>query len=240
MSKIDGYSVYQKVYEKSIQKKNDLKKSEEANKVNKPDRVDKYEPVELSDKAKALLEELKKKYGNMDFMIANYDSEEEAAHYLSRGTKEFSVLIEPELLEEMAADESVKEKYLGLLDDATAQLSKVKEELTEEEEGTVKHVGVSIGADGTLKFFADLEKSSEKQRERIEAAKDKKKAEKEEAAEKAEEKAKEKRLEKDKIKKTKVTADSVEELIEQIRGVDWDAIKAEPVQVTGGKYDFTI
>ena len=117
MSKIDGYSVYQKVYEKSIQKKNDLKKSEDANKVNKPDRVDKYEPVELSDKAKALLEELKKKYGNMDFMIANYDSEEEAAHYLSRGTKEFSVLIEPELLEEMAADESVKEKYLGLLDD---------------------------------------------------------------------------------------------------------------------------
>lgn len=240
MSKIDGYSVYQNVYEKSVQKKNDLKKSEAAHKADKAEKVDRYEPVELSDRAKALLEELKKKYSNMDFMIANYDSKEEASRYLSRGTKEFSVLIEPELLEEMAADESVKEKYLGLLDEATSQLTTVKEELTDEEKTNVKHLGVTIGADGTLKFFAELEKSSEKQRERIEAAKEKKKAEKEEAAEKAEEKAKEKRLENDKVKKTKVSADSVEALIEQIRNVDWETIKPEAVQLTGGRYDFTI
>lgn len=240
MSKIDGYSVYQKVYEKNVQKKNDLKKTETAAKSQKVEKVEQYEPVELSDKAKALLEELKKKYSNMDFMIANYDSEEEASRYLSRGTKEFSVLIEPELLEKMAADESVKEKYLGLLDEATTQLTTVKEELSEEEAADVKHLGVTIGADGTLKFFADLEKSSAKQRERIEEAKEKKKAEKEEAAEKAEEKAKEKRLENAKAKKTKVSADSVEELIEQIRNVDWESIKSEMIPVTGSKYDFTI
>ena len=229
MSKIDGYSVYQTVYEKNVQKKNDLKKQEAANKVQK---MEKYEPVELSDRAKALLEELKKKYGNMDFMVANYDSEEEASRYLSRGTKEYSVLIEPELLEEMAADEAVKEKYLGVLEDATSQLKAVKEELTDEEEETVKQIGVTVGNDGTLKFFAELEKSSAKQRERIEAAKEKKKEELE--------KAKEKRADDDKIKKTKVSADSVQELIEKIRKVDWEEIKAEPMQLTGAKYDFTI
>lgn len=240
MSKIDGYSLYQKVYEKSIQKKNDVKKQEAPDKVRKTEKPDMFGTVELSDRAKALLEELKKQYGNMDFMVANYDSQEEASRYLSRGTKEFSVLIEPELLEKMAADKEVKDKYLGLLDDATKQLATVKEELNEEEEGSVKHLGVTIEEDGTMKFFAELEKSGTKQRERIEAAKEKKQEAKKEALEKAEEKTKEKRLEDGKVKKTKVTADSVEELIEQIRNVDWDAVKAEPVKVSGGKYDFTI
>ncbi len=35
--------------------------------------------VQLSDKAKALLQELKKTYSNADFYVAEYDSEEEAA-----------------------------------------------------------------------------------------------------------------------------------------------------------------
>lgn len=240
MSRIDGYNIYQQVYEKNVQKKNDLKKAESAAKADKNEKLEKYEPVELSDKAKALLEELKKKYNNMDFMIANYDSEEEASRYLSRGTKEFSVLIEPELLEEMATDDSVKEKYLGLLDDATKQLTTVKEELSDEEEADVKHLGVTIGADGSLKFFAELEKSSAKQRERIEAAKEKKQEEKKEAAEKAEEKAKEKKVENGKVKQTKVSADSIEELIDKIRNVDWESVKPKMVSPTGAKYDFTI
>ena len=52
----------------------------------------------------------------MDFIVADYESEEEASAYLSRGTKEYSVLIDPELLEEMAADGKTKEKqeiYIG-------------------------------------------------------------------------------------------------------------------------------
>ena len=57
---------------------------------------------------------MQKKYGDMDFFVADYSSDDEAQRYLSRGSKEYSVLIEPELLEKMAADESVKEKYLGI------------------------------------------------------------------------------------------------------------------------------
>ena len=37
----------------------------------------------------------------MDFMVAEYEGDDEAAEYLSRGTKDYSVLIEPELLEKM-------------------------------------------------------------------------------------------------------------------------------------------
>ena len=51
---------------------------------------------------------MQKKYGDRDFFVADYSSDDEAQRYLSRGSKEYSVLIEPELLEKMAADESVK------------------------------------------------------------------------------------------------------------------------------------
>ena len=68
---------------------------------------------------------------NWDFFIANYSSDEEAQEYLSRGTKEYSVLIEPELLEEMAKDAETKEKYFGIIEDGTRQLDKIKEDLKE-------------------------------------------------------------------------------------------------------------
>ena len=55
--------------------------------------------------------------------------------YLSRGSKEYSVLIEPELLEKMAADESVKEKYLGIIDDARNKISEVKDEVAKLDDG---------------------------------------------------------------------------------------------------------
>jgi len=120
MSRIEGYNVYQSSYYENATKS---KKAKDTAKEDKTEKIDKRSQVQLSDRAKKLLEELKKTYGNMDFMVADYDNEEEAAKYLSRGTKEYSVLIEPELLEEMAADKETKEKYLGILDDATGKLA---------------------------------------------------------------------------------------------------------------------
>ncbi len=58
---------------------------------------------------------MQKKYGDMDFFVADYSSDDEAQKYLSRGSKDYSVLIEPELLEKMAADESVKRSILASL-----------------------------------------------------------------------------------------------------------------------------
>lgn len=234
MSKIEGYGVYQKsLYENSVKSK----KAKEEKKTDKTDKTEKNSQVELSDKAKKLLEQLRKTYGNMDFMVADYESEEEAAKYLSRGTKEYSVLIEPELLEEMASDEETKEKYLGILNDATDKLSKMKEQLGDKKDEVI-HMGVSVGKDGTVSYFAELEKVSEKQRERIEKAREEKK----EAA-KEEEKEAAGAVGKSisgKAKKTTVKASSVEELLEKIRNVDWSTVKSGEMTESGSRFDLKV
>ncbi|MCR4591041.1 MAG: DUF6033 family protein [Lachnospiraceae bacterium] len=205
--------------------------------------------VELSDGAKKILEELKEKYGNnTDFFVANYSSDEEAQEYLSRGTKEYSVLIEPELLEEMAKDAETKEKYMGIIENGTKQLDEIKEQLKESgKEGEVKNIGFSVNKDGTLSFFAKLEQSSKEQAERIEKNKEEKA---EEAAREA--KRREKRLKekyggehdykdfgKDQIKKAEIKADSAEELLEKIKNFDWDSVQSEQKLIVGSKVDFT-
>ena len=235
MSRIEGYNVYQSSYYENATKS---KKAKDTAKEDKTEKIDKRSQVQLSDRAKKLLEELKKTYGNMDFMVADYDSEEEAAKYLSRGTKEYSVLIEPELLEEMAADKETKEKYLGILDDATGKLADMKSKLGDKAD-EVTHLGVTIGKDGTVSFFAELEKMTEKQKERIEKSREEKKDGKA-AAEKIKDEKKDDKTLSERTKKTRVQASTVEELLEKIQNVDWSQIKSEGIQGSGSRFDCTI
>lgn len=213
-----------------------------ANKENRAERKGKTGatmPVQLSDRAKALLEELKKKYTNMDFMVADYETDEEAQSYLSRGTKEYSVLIDPETLEEMASSEEAKSKYLGLIDEATSNLGGLKEKLEEDGNTDVKRLGVSIGKDGSVSYFAELERSSEKQRERIEQSREKK-AEEKKAKEKEEAAERTGRYRSDSpVKTVRVNASSTEELYKKIQQVDWNRVFLGG-EATGKKVDFTI
>lgn len=246
MNGINGYQIYQNCYERTAayssygksetQKADD--KAEQPQYVNGKNNVTaaKKETVSLSDSAKKLLERLKEKYGNADFIIANYSSDEEAQKYLSGGTKDYSVLIDPELLEQMAADESVEKKYTDMIDAATAKLSEIKEELGDND--TTVRLGVSFDGDDNMKFFADLEKLSEKQKERIEKAKEEKKAEKKKEEKKAEKKAEKEYPEPE--KRVRVTADSAEELIEKINHIDWDKVKAQPRETIGSIIDFGV
>ena len=90
----------------------------------------------------------------------------------------------------------------------------------------------SINEDGSLTLFADLEKISAKQKERIEEAKEKA----------AEEKAKEKKLEKEdaaSVKKIRITASSEAELLEKLSKIDWDSIPDE-VPEPGTRFDMKI
>lgn len=209
------------------------------------------EGVELSDAAKKLLDELKEKYGNMDFFVSNYSSDEEAEEIMSRGTKQYSVLIEPEVLEQMAEDDAVKEKYMGIIDESTSQLDSIKEEL-EESGQEVQTIGVKIDADGAVKFFAKIKEQNEKYQKQIAEEKEAKKAE-DAAKEAKEEEAK--RMEKLREgigtnpyskkegayeKVTTVFADSAEELLEKIKNVDWSQIEATPVKGNGQKFDFSV
>ncbi|WP_026670672.1 DUF6033 family protein [Butyrivibrio sp. AE3006] len=204
------------------------------------------EGVELSDAAKKLLDELKEKYGNMDFFVSNYSSDEEAEDIMSRGTKEFSVLIEPEVLEQMAADEETKNKYMGIIDESTGKLADMKQQI-EESGQSVESIGVKIDADGTTKFFATIKEQNEKYNKQVAADKEAAKAEEKKA------KAREERQEQlDKLKegygkkepayekKTSVYADSVEELIDKIKNIDWSTIEAKPVKDYGQKLDLSV
>lgn len=221
MNKIGGYGVYQnQFYENTIQNKK-VKETKTA----KEEKANKNSTIHLSKKAQNLLKELKRQYKNMDFIVADYKSDEEAASYLSNGTKEYSVLIDPESLEEMASDTKTKEKYLSLIDEATENLSDVKDQLGKEGD-EVTRLGVSIGKNGEVSYFAELEKSSAKQRERIEKAQEEKRAERKAAT-------KEERNFYNRTKRTRVTASSTDELVEKIEQVDWSKIGYTDWRTTG-------
>lgn len=197
--------------------------------------------VQLSDKAKALLQELKKTYNNADFYVAEYENEEEAADYLSRGSKDYSVLIDPEELERMANDEEVKKQNLSLLDESLNKLGEIKEELKETgREDEVVSLGVNIGKDGQVSYFAQLEKAGERQKEFV----DKIREEKKDAAKEAEAERTGKgqdRYNYEHSKRATVTADNVEDLLDQIRNFNWDNVKEETtIPMPGKNFDFTV
>lgn len=197
--------------------------------------------VQLSDKAKELLKELKKTYSNMDFFVADYESEEEASEYLSRGTKDYSVLIDPEELERMANDEEVKKQNISLLDEAVGKLDQIKEELKDtDREDEVVSLGVSIGKDGQVSYFAELEKAGERQKEFVDKIReDKKEAAKEAEAEKADKTQGKYNYEHS--KRATVTANSAEDLLKQIQNFNWDNVKEETtIPMPGKNFDFTV
>ena len=164
MDKIGSYGVHQSNY---YNRPKTGKTGNSAASEAKGTKASEQTKTELSDAAVKLLKELKKTYGNTDFIVADYETDEEAAAYLSRGRSQYSVLITPEELEKMAADENVKNENLKVLDDAFSKLDQMKKQLGEKGQ-EVSRVGISIGSNGEISYFAELEKVSEKQRERIE------------------------------------------------------------------------
>ena len=246
MSRIDGYSIYGESFRKSIYN-NPMpdKRRAETSKTEKAEdavRISSKQP-ELSQGAKDLLNEMQKKYSDMDFFVADYSSDEEAHRYLSRGNKDYSVLIEPELLEKMAADESVKEKYLGVIDDAKNKISEAKEEIAKMDDSAedwkksdIKSLGFSVKSDGSVSFFAELEKSSADQQKRIEESSEEKRLKKKEE----EKEAKAKKLDEQRearFKKGLVKADSIDELVKGIQEFDWDSASEVVRPRAGGRLD---
>lgn len=182
--------------------------------------------VELSKEAKDLLKELQQKYGNMDFIVGEYETDDEAAAYLSRGTKQYSVLMSAEELEKMAKDSSSKKAGMDKIESARNQLAYMQTQLKESGENVTK-LGVVFEKDGTTSLFASLEKMNEQQRERQEEAREAKRTEKS-AANSAYNRTKE----------TTVKAKTTEELLEKIRNVDWNNVEEKLVPASGSKFDY--
>ena len=187
------------------------------------------------------LDSLKKKYGNMDFMVADFDDEQSAKEILSRGTKEFSVLFSPDELEKMASDEKYLDEKIKGMEGAVRFSERINDEFGYESvfqknsDGVqVTNVGISFNDDGTMTYFAELEKVNEKQQERLENAR-------EDKAEKAEKANKNEKVSKatSSTKKTVVYADTEEDLVNKIYEIDWSKIENKNKSV-GVKLDLSV
>lgn len=157
------------------------------------------EGVELSDSAKDLLARLKEKYGNMEFFIASTDSDDETSYYLSQGKKEFSVLIDPETLEAMAADDDVLAKYEEILDGTDEMFDSIKEEIGEDNMDKIHSINITFDKDGKTSYIVELFEEMDK-------------------ANKAGQQAVKKAQNKKEDRKTvRIKAETQEELIQKIR-----------------------
>lgn len=206
--------------------------------------VDKVKEQTLSQKAQEVLKRLREKYGDMDFMVADFKNAEEARTALSKGTKEFSVLFSSEELEKMASDEKYLNEKMRGIEGAVRMSDEINRKYGFErafgKEGTadteITRIGIAFNDDGTTSFFAELEKSSAKQRERIEEAREEKRAEEKNAGKELQSYVKSGAD----TKRTVVQAGSMEELLEKISAVNWDKIRAGQISENGSRFDYSV
>lgn len=203
----------------------------------------------LSQKAQALLDKLRKTYGNMDFMVADFDKGDNAKEILSHGTKEFSVIFSSSELEKMASNEKYEQEYMGRVQGAFRMSEQINREFgftsasgEKSANGGINKIGISFNSNTTISLFAELEKSNAKQKEHIEKIREEKRSSEKEQEKKAKKEKLENRYLRDNtsVKRTIVRADNMKNLLEKIRGVDWTSIKSQNRPQNGDQLSFTI
>lgn len=200
----------------------------------------------LSSKAQEFLKNLRKQYGDYDFFVGN--SKDDLKALTKSGSKEFSVIFSNAELERMANDENYAKEKMQSVEKAVKMSREINQKYGFEQafgkegaSGTeITRIGIAFNEDGTTTFFAELEKSSAKQRERMDKVREEKRAEKKEEEKKAEKELKSYSKGNADTKRTSVRASSMEELFEKISAVDWDHVKAEKMPESGSRYDFSI
>lgn len=207
---------------------------------------------QLSEKAAKYYEQLKAKFGNMEFVLVSKDMKEKAeanaASYAS--SSKTVVLIDEEKIERMAEDEKYRSQYEGIISGAAAQLNQIKSGLSES--NGVTSYGIKINDNGTASYFAVLDKSLAAQKERMEKKAAEKAEEKKAEKKKADNEDKEERLQKLKDKRTEtvgkdevtVTASSVEDLLKKINNVYYEALSdnvmTEQEKQVGQHFDMNV
>lgn len=208
----------------------------------------------LSEEGKKYYEELKKKFGNMEFILVSEDMKDQAkAHAASFANPlKTVVLINEDKVERMATDEAYRKEYEGIISGATANLSQMKESI-ESSGANVKGYGIQVNDNGMTSYFAVLQDASDAQKARIEKKAEEKKAAEKKAEKKAEKEAAQERLkdkDTDKAVKSKdkdtvtITASSIEELMEKISEYTMmrrsDNVQTEAELQVGQNFDFQV
>lgn len=188
-------------------KQNKTERFESANKV------EAYDTSKLSKEAQDYLSQLKEKYNIADVIVADYHTDEEANALMAGASKDYAIVITPDLLEKMAAEEDTRTKYEEILDTGLGKMGNIKEELGEDAD-KVSTIGMTVDKEGKVKYFAVLDEQREQDAKRMEEQKE---ARAKEKAEKKKEEEKEKLEELRDSKSRIITADSIEELIKKIK-----------------------
>ncbi len=218
---------------------------------------------ELTEKAAKYYEELKKKYGNLDFILVSKDQKEYAKANASKysNTSKMVVLIDEEKIERMAEDEKFRKQYEGIISQGASGLNQLKSKLANMGLN-VKSCGMNVYDNGATSFFATMDQSFKSQnkiaQERLAKKKAAKKAEEKKAAKKAEEKKLQEKLEEGRTERKEIreefyesdgegevtfTADTIEDLISQIENADYlirRDIRSSFERQVGQKFDSVI
>ena len=145
----------------------------------------------LLKKAQDLLSKLREKYKDFDLYVGNTTDEQEKLS--NAGSKDVSVIFSSDELEKMAESEEYANQITDKIDSAVGLMKKVTDKYSfdntpDSEHGQITKIGITINSDGTVSMFADLQKASLKQSERIKAQQAEKKADAKKAAKEAAEK----------------------------------------------------
>ena len=197
---------------------------------------------ELSEKAAKYYEQLKKRYGNYDFILVSRDQKENAKANAAKYANGYKtvVLIDEDKIEQMATDEKFRKQYEGILSGAAAQIQQLKTSL-QSSGAQVKGFGMQVNDGGTLSFFAVLKKSSAEQKARIE-----KKAAKKEKEERLKDKKSDKVSDSKEETGTEdtvtISAGSIEELLSKIETYNFnqrsDSVQTASERQVGQNFDF--
>ena len=151
--------------------------------------------TKLTKEAAAYLDDLKKRYGDMDFVLVSKDQVEATKKNIGAyaSPNKQVVLIDEEKVERMATDEEYRKRYEGIIANSRGQLAQMSKELSQAGIQT-SSFGISVSDNGASSFFATVDKDMSEQRDRIMERREKKKAEKKAADKKAEKKAAEQKI----------------------------------------------
>lgn len=204
---------------------------------------------ELSEKGQKYYEELKKKYSNMDFVLVSKDMKEQAKAQAGNyaNPNRMVVLIDEEKIERMAEDENYRKQYESIIKNAATKLPELQSSLGKAA-SNVKTFGMKVNDNGTVSYFAVVDKSLASQRDRIEKNAAKKKEAQKTADKKAAKKAAEEKLDKKRLEGKEqdedtvmVEATTIDELIEKINQAlygDGNRVRTEEERALGQHIDF--
>ncbi len=132
---------------------------------------------ELTEKAAKYYEELKKKYGNLEFILVSKDQKEFAKATASSyaNPHKMVVLIDEEKIERMAEDEKYRQQYEGIITKGANGLSQLKSKLANMGLN-MKSCGMNVYDNGATSFFATMDKSFKAQNKTAQQRLEKKKA----------------------------------------------------------------